>query len=119
VFTAAVKVNDKTAGQRVFPAIAVDSAGVLGVSWFDTRNSPTNANKYDVFATRSLNNGGTFAPNARVTASTISLGDSTSAFIGDYSGIAGGMEAHPVWTSGGFGNGSTAPLGVLKTAKLD
>ena len=119
VFTAPVKMNDKTAGQRVFPAISVDSGGVLGVSWFDTRNSPTNANKYDVFATRSLNNGGTFAPNARVTASTISLGNSTSAFIGDYSGIVGGLEAHPVWTNGGFGNGSTAPLGVMKTAKLD
>lgn len=119
VFTTPVKINDKTAGQRVFPAISVDSAGVLGVSWFDTRNSPTNANKYDVFATRSLNNGGTFAPNARVTASTINLGNSTSAFIGDYSGITGGMEAHPVWTNGGFGNGSTAPLGLLKTAKLD
>ena len=119
VFTTPVKINDQTAGQRVFPAISVDSAGILGVSWFDTRNSPTNANKYDVFATRSLNNGGTFAPNARVTASTINLGNSTSAFIGDYSGMTGGMEAHPVWTSGGFGNGSTAPLGGMKTAKLD
>jgi hypothetical protein len=119
VFTNPLHINDKTAGQRVFPAVSVDAAGVIGVSWFDTRNSPTNANQYDVFATRSLNNGGTFAPNARVTASTINLGNSTSAFIGDYSGIAGGMEAHPVWTSGGFGNGSISPLGVMKTAKLD
>jgi hypothetical protein len=119
VFTAPVRINDVTVGQRVFPAISVDSAGAIGVSWFDMRNSPANANKYDVFATRSLNNGGTFAPNARVTASIINLGNSTSAFIGDYSGIAGGMEAHPVWTSGGLGNGSTAPKGVMKTATLE
>jgi hypothetical protein len=110
-FTAPVVINDNASGQRLMPAIAVDSAGTIHTSWFDTRNSPTTAAVYDIYATFSANNGATFAPNARVTAFSVDAG--SASFIGDYAGIAAaGGNAHPVWTSGGFNNGQ------LQTAAL-
>jgi hypothetical protein len=110
-FTAPVVVNDRSAGQQFMPALTVDSSDVIHVSWFDTRNSPSNSSLYDIFATRSLNDGATFSPNARVTAGLVNAG--TASFIGDYAGIAAaGGSAHPVWTSGGFNNGQ------LQTARL-
>jgi hypothetical protein len=100
------------------PGVAADSNGVVHLSWFDTRNSGSSTDKLDIFATFTKNNGTTFAPNAKVTASQIAAGG--AGFIGDYSGIAAdpngstGM-AHPAWTSGGVG-GSTN--GRLQTATL-
>jgi hypothetical protein len=117
-FAAPVSANDSTAGQRLMPAVAADKNDVVHISWFDTRRSPTNSDLLDIYATYTKNNGGTFAPNARVTSSQIDNGG--SGFIGDYSGIAAGPHgttsmAHPVWTNGGVG-GSTN--GQLQTATL-
>lgn len=110
-FSAPVTINDNSAGQQFMPAVAVDSSGVIHASWFDTRNSPSNSSIYDIFASFSKDAGGTFAVNARVTPTSINA-DSAS-FIGDYSGNAAAAgTAHPVWTSGGFNNGS------LQTATL-
>ena len=103
-FTAPIVINGSSAGQQFFPAITADSSAVIHTSWFDTRNSTSGASRYDIFASRSLNNGGTWSPNARVTPSIINA--ATSSFIGDYAGIAAlGGFAHPVWTNGGFNNG--------------
>jgi hypothetical protein len=103
-FSPAAAINDSPDGQRFFIALAVDSAGNLHASWFDTRNSAGNAALYDVYATFSKDGGLTFATNARVTAAPADAG--TTSFIGDYSGIAaGGGYAHPVWTNGGGNNG--------------
>ncbi len=110
-FTTPTAVNDSSDGQRFFPALAVDKGGRLHLSWFDTRNSPTDASLYDVYATFSINNGASFATNARVTAASANAG--TTSFIGDYAGIAAqGGFAHPVWTDGGGNNGQ------LQTATL-
>jgi hypothetical protein len=110
-FTAPVVINDRSAGQQFMPALTVDSTGRIHASWFDTRNSPGTASRYDIFATRSLDNGTTFSPNARITPALVNAG--TASFIGDYAGIAAaGGFAHPVWTSGGFNNGR------LQTATL-
>ncbi len=118
-FTAPVVVNDSSAGQQFFPAVTVDSAGVVHASWFDTRNSKSGSSQYDIYATYSKNSGSSFATNARVTAQLINAG--RASFIGDYAGIAAGVAtsaagttttAHPVWTNGGFNNGS------LRTAAL-
>jgi hypothetical protein len=103
-FSGASPINDNSAGQRFFPALAVDGSGNLHASWFDTRNSPSNTALYDVYATFSKDGGATFATNARVTAASADAG--TTSFIGDYAGIAaGGGFAHPVWTNGGGNNG--------------
>jgi len=103
-FSAPVAINDVSQGHQFMPAITVDSSGVIHTTWFDTRNSSTDPSKYDVYGTFSKFPG-TWAPNTRVTPATIDAG--TATFIGDYTGIAaGGGFAHPVWTSGGFNNGS-------------
>jgi len=103
-FSAPMAINDSAAGQRFFPAAAADSAGNLHASWFDTRNSPSDASVYDVYATFSRNDGASFANNVRVTAASANAG--TTTFIGDYSGLAAaGGFAHPVWTNGGGNNG--------------
>lgn len=110
-FTPPTSVNDVTAGQRLMPAAAADTNGVLHVSWFDTRNSGTATDRLDIYATYSKDNGANFAPNARLTSVQVHAGIAT--FLGTYSGIAAGPNgatsfAHPVWTSGAFG-GSTNP----------
>jgi hypothetical protein len=111
-FTAPLAINDVSAGQQFFPAVTIDETGVIHASWFDTRLSPKQSSTYDIFATRSPDDGATFAPNARVTfAGSIDAG--RSGFIGDYAGIAAAAGfAHPVWTDGGFNGGQ------LQTARL-
>ncbi len=110
-FTAPVRINDNTKGQQFFPAVTADSAGRIHAMWFDTRNSGNNNARYDVFATYSIDNGAHFGPNARVTSATIDA--ASASFIGDYAGVAAAAGfSHPVWTNGGFNNGS------LQTAKL-
>jgi hypothetical protein len=113
-FTTPVAINDASRGHQFFPAIATDSKGSVHVSWFDTRNAK-GSSQYDIYATYSINSGSSFATNARVTPSLINAG--RSSFIGDYAGIAAGtapsttgtgttLFAHPVWTNGGFNNGT-------------
>jgi hypothetical protein len=102
-FSAPLSINDSGTGQRLMPSIATDGSGNIHASWFDTRLSSSTAT-YDIYATGSLDGGNVFRPNARVTAASISAG--SASFIGDYGGIAaGGIFAHPAWTSGGFNNG--------------
>ncbi len=114
-FSAPVVVNDVFRGQQFFPAVAIDEAGTIHLSFFDTRNSgAAGALAYDVYATFSRDNGATFAPNARVTPTQVVMPKGIPNFIGDCSGIAAaGGFAHPVWNNGGFTNN-----GMLQTAKL-
>jgi hypothetical protein len=116
-FNLPLRANDSTKGQRLMPAVAADTNGVVHISWFDTRNS-TSTGLLDIYATYTKTNGTTFAPNAKANAVTINAGG--AGFIGDYSGIAAGPNgtsglAHPVWTSAGVG-GSTN--GQMQTATL-
>jgi hypothetical protein len=125
-FTAPVVINDVSTGDHFFPSVAVDGNSVVHTSWFDTRNSPSNPEFYDVYATYTKD-GSTFATNARVTPTIIDSGTGflTGPFIGDYAGIAaafntvsGKSEAHPVWTSGGLGDFPLTPMGQLQTSTL-
>ncbi len=70
-FTSPIVVNDSTAGQRLMPAVTSDISGDVEISWFDTRNSPTNPDVLDIYATYTKNNGGAFATNAKVNAISI------------------------------------------------
>jgi hypothetical protein len=103
-FTALRTMNDSSAGQREYPAAAVDANGTLHVAWLDTRNSSV-VSMYDVYATYTKDLGTTFAPNARITPSLL---NGTSNFLGDYFGMtvepATGI-AHATWTNGGYGAG--------------
>jgi hypothetical protein len=110
-FSAPVFINDSSSGQRLMPAVTIDPLGTIHASWFDTRQGGRSTALYDIYATRSLDGGATFSPNARVTGVTVNAG--SASFIGDYSGVAAADGfAHPVWTSGGFNNGR------LQTAAL-
>jgi hypothetical protein len=110
-FSAPLTINTPSNGQQFMPALTVDNIGVIHVSWFDTRHDLNGTASYDIYATNSADGGRVFAPNARVTATSIDAGNAS--FIGDYGGIAAsGGFAHPVWTSGGFNNG------LLQTATL-
>jgi hypothetical protein len=111
--SAPVVINNASAGHQFMPALTVDASGTIHASWFDTRRNPTSSSLYDIFATYSLDNGATFAPNQQVTTTQGNAGGSS--FIGDYSGIAAaGGYAHPVWTSGGLSSAGSR----LDTAAL-
>lgn len=118
-FSSPLSINDTNNGQRLMPSVVADSAGTIHASWFDTRNASQGTAVYDIYATRSTNNGANFSFNSRVTVSSMNAGNAS--FIGDYGGIAAGsvnvggeitIYAHPVWTNGGFNGGH------LQTAAL-
>jgi hypothetical protein len=104
-FTQPASLVNPSKGQQFLPAIAVDGTGEIHVSWFDTRNDFKSTSSYDIYATSSVSGGSKFSTNARVTPNSISTGGTF--YIGDYMGIAASAGfAHPVWTSGGWNNGS-------------
>ncbi len=123
-FTSPSILNDVTAGDHFFPAIAVDSSGVIHSSWFDTRNNPSNPDYLDVYAAFLTYDAGTnsftVSPNARVTPTTTDAseldGFGDTGFIGDYTGIAATAAtpatAHPVWTN------AAGILGILANGSL-
>jgi hypothetical protein len=111
-------VNDSAAGQRLMPAVTSDMSGDVEISWFDTRNSPSNPDVLDIYATYTKNNGGAFATNAKVNA--VSITASPGDFIGDYSGIAFGNcavthcpQGIPVWTSAGLNENGRLQIDLL------
>jgi hypothetical protein len=111
-------VNDSSKGERVMPAVAADTNGVVHISWFDTRDSGATTELLDIYATYTKDNGASFAPNVRVTTKQTNNGGSL--FLGDYTGIAAGPNgatsiAHPAWTDGGVGGGTN---GQLQTVRL-
>jgi hypothetical protein len=111
-FSAPLTINDNSSGQQFFPALTLDSSGIIHATWFDTRQHPRNNALYDVYATFSTDGGAIFAPNARVTPASINAG--TASFIGDYTGIAAAANfAHPVWNDGGF-NGGRLQTAILQ-----
>ena len=119
-FSSPVILNDSSAGNAFFPALAVDGQGVIHSSWLDTRNNPSNPDYIDVYATFSSDGGASFAPNARVTSTTMDAsvvdGFGDTSFIGDYIGIAATAAnpatAHPVWTN------ASGILGLLLSGSL-
>ena len=105
-----VPINDVSDGQRVFPAIAIDNQGMVHVSWYDSRNDPTNpdSSNLDVYSTYADSVDQPFHPNVRVTSSMIQFNN--LGFIGDYTGItAVSGVARPAWTDGEL---STTTLNV-------
>ncbi|HVA46390.1 MAG TPA: FG-GAP-like repeat-containing protein [Pirellulales bacterium] len=100
-----VKVNDDTStSSKFFPGIAVDeSTGNVGVSWYDTRNDPSNV-KAQFFAAVSTQGGKSFSTNIQV-----SPGSSNATDLGldsagqrnqynDYTGLAFAQNIlYPLW----------------------
>ncbi|HEX8814585.1 MAG TPA: sialidase family protein [Terriglobales bacterium] len=71
---------------QFFPAISVNKAGLVGVSWLDRRNDPNNVN-YQAFAAISYDGGQTFGPNWQLT-TAFSNPDVNGDYnwMGDYTG---------------------------------
>jgi hypothetical protein len=119
-FKTPVVINDLSKGQRLMPAVSSDPSGDVNISWFDTRNSSSNPDVLDIFATYTKDNGTTFATNVQVNASHVNA--SAGDFIGDYSGIAFGQctvthcpRGIPVWTSAGLNEGGMLSIALLET----
>jgi hypothetical protein len=87
----------------VLPAIAANKAGVVAVSWYDTRGSRPGKPACDVRLRASLDGGETWQPSVRVTdvASTFELKNAGSVqnALGDTAGLAADARGdfHPVW----------------------
>jgi len=74
---------------QFFPWVNVNRSGVVGVSWDDRRNDPSNIN-YEMFATFSGNGGSSFIKNFDLSAAPSNpFNDGFGGFfIGDYTGNA-------------------------------
>jgi hypothetical protein len=93
----------------VLPVVAVNKAGVVAVSWYDSRGSRPGKPTCNVHLRASLDGGETWLPSVRVTdvASTFELRKPGSARIalGDTAGLAADAAGgfHPVWIDGRTG----------------
>lgn len=96
---------DNGGGQKyhsVLPAVAVNGAGVVGVSWYDGRESQKGKPRCHLRFRASLDGGATWLPSVRVT-DTPSPFDLDSVpqkpFLGDTSGLAANAagDFHPLW----------------------
>ena len=106
-WSAPLMVNDVMTGQHFFPTIAA-SGGIISVAWYDSRlNVGTSMNAVDVFYAQSLDAGGTFSPNLRVTSTSFNPNIvlrtdppcTFCAFMGDYIQIAASpATAQPIWS---------------------
>jgi hypothetical protein len=74
---------------QFFPWVNVNHAGVVGVSWMDRRNDPSNVN-YEAFGSFSPNGGSSFSTNVDLSAAPSNpFNDGFGGFfIGDYTGNA-------------------------------
>src|SRR6266568_3332724 len=106
-WSAPMMVNDVMTGQHFFPTIAA-SGGIISVAWYDSRlNVGTSMSALDVFYAQSLDAGGTFSPNLRVTSTSFNPNIvlrtdppcTFCAFMGDYIQIAASpATAQPIWS---------------------
>ena len=99
--------------QQFQPAVAVNKDGVLGITWFDSRNS-NDESRYDEYFTASLDGGKSFLPPVRVSSeSSMPAGGANHTLIPDIYFMQGKlmmgfMSAYTRWPSGGDYMGLTA-----------
>ena len=106
-WSAEAKVNDDAGGAyQFFPTIAINSAGVVGMSWYDTRNDPTNK-KTDVYFAKTRD-GVLFTASKKITTaqSDETVGGANGNQYGDYEGIYASPNGKfaIVWTDSRVGS---------------
>lgn len=83
------------------PTVAVNKAGVVGVSYFSLRNDPVRRYFVDTFIAFSKNGGRTFRRTVRLSQATTDTrfaAFSGGFFLGDYQGLAAGAKRFfPLW----------------------
>lgn len=94
------------------PAVAVNAAGVVGVSYFSLRNDPVRRYFVDTYIGFSKNGGKTFRRTVRLSQATTDTrfaAFSGGYFLGDYQGLAAGAKRFfPLWIA----TVNTSRLGV-------
>ncbi len=93
-WSAAVRVNGVATGQQFFPAIAVNTAGQIQVTYYSTQNSPTDR-RLDVYAALSTDGGASFGAPVRVTDVSFDRPQTNpnfdtliaACYMGDYNGV--------------------------------
>jgi hypothetical protein len=98
-----IKLNDDaTTTDQWMPTISTDKTGKIFISWYDSRNDPTNNILTDIYGTTSSDGGITFAPDNRISNASFNpdnmstSGGNDASYIGDYIG------------TNGTGNGTTS-----------
>ncbi|HEV2176620.1 MAG TPA: sialidase family protein [Terriglobia bacterium] len=95
-----VKVAGTAVHDQFFPWLNVSQTGIVGVTWMDRRNDPSNIN-YQEFSALSFNGGASFGRNTVIsTASSDPFNDGFGgSFMGDYSGNSwSGKTLFASWT---------------------
>ncbi len=105
-WTPSLRLNDDTTiTDQMHPAIAYQQGGgggMIVVCWYDKRNC-SNDDRWDVYMTRSVNGGATFAPNRLVSDQTFVTAQSSAGapWLGEYLGLTfdQAQTAHIAFTS--------------------
>ncbi len=104
-----IRVNTPTGRPAFTPSITVDSAGVVGVSYYDFRNlgSLTATLPTDYWFTTSTNNGASFGGEVHIAGSfdMLTAPFARGFFVGDYEGLTFvGTAFHPFFVATNSGN---------------
>ena len=94
------------AADQILPWIDVKSDGTIDVAWYDRRDDPNDA-LWDVYITKSVDDGVTFAPGIALNdTSFLSPFRGISApWMGEYLGLAvDGNNAYVIWTTTATGD---------------
>jgi hypothetical protein len=108
VWSKPVRIDTKAPASTIQyqPAIAVNSEGTVGVTWFDTRNSEDQS-RYDQYFAASVDGGNTFLPAVRISLeSSIPGGSGNQQLIPSATVMQGKLlmdflSAYSRWRSGG------------------
>jgi hypothetical protein len=105
-----VVINEKPDGdgvgnhEGVLPAVAVNRAGVVGVSWFEWRKTESGEVRGHEYFSPSVDGGATWLPRVRVTDKENRFGpgdspETAKSWLGDTSGLAADAagDFHPLW----------------------
>ncbi|MGH9433814.1 MAG: hypothetical protein ACRD3T_19975, partial [Terriglobia bacterium] len=105
------------ANDEFFPWLSVSSTGLVGVTWLDRRNDPSNIN-YQAFSALSSTGGTRFASNRALTPNLSNpFNDGFGgSFMGDYTGnswLANGKALFGAWTDTSNGVDGQDEVGAL------
>jgi hypothetical protein len=105
-----IVINEKPDGvgvgnhEGVLPAVAVNRAGVVGVSWFEWRKTESGEVRGHEYFRASVDGGATWLPRVRVTDKENRFGpgdspETAKSWLGDTSGLAAddAGDFHPLW----------------------
>ena len=105
--------GNKSRVEAFMPEVAVNSSGVIGVSWYDTRDVPAGQEGWNLRFTASLDGGKTWLPSRRVSDTSTLFTQATQRrtphkerrppegawYVGDTAGLAADTNGifHPLW----------------------